>query len=74
MPMKTLLTLFACATVFCSCSTINKSVDAKDPARNKYDTHTGDERGGAQFETVIWSNDPGQKTLPKALGADGKEK
>ncbi|MEM1157219.1 MAG: hypothetical protein AAF649_08005 [Verrucomicrobiota bacterium] len=57
-----------------SCSTIENSFEAKDSNREDYNRGDGADRGGAQFETAIWSSDPNRKTLPKALGADGKEK
>jgi hypothetical protein len=69
------LVLFSCLlSLLYGCSTLENSVDAKDPNKNKYDQNSGAEQGGAQFETAIWSSDPEKKTLPKALGADGKEK
>ena len=65
-----LLTLVLASTLFMSCSTFG----TKDTTQENYHRGDGADRGGAQFETAIWSSDPDKKTLPKALGADGKEK
>jgi len=62
------------ALLLVGCSTIENSFEAKDSNRDDYNRADGDDRGGAQFETAIWSSDPKKKTLPKALGSDGKEK
>ncbi|MEM6884362.1 MAG: hypothetical protein AAF571_04965 [Verrucomicrobiota bacterium] len=69
LPMTLVLTALA-APVMISCSTF----EAKEANQEDYHQADGADRGGAQFETAIWSSDPKKKTLPKALGTDGKEK
>lgn len=69
-----ILLLALAAPLLVGCSTLENSVEAKDTNKSDYHREDGADRGGAQFETAIWSSDPKKKTLPKALGSDGKEK
>lgn len=66
--------VFLCALLGVGCSTLDRGFDAKETSSEDYNRSAGDDRGGAQFETAIWSSDPNKKTLPKALGPDGQEK